>query len=89
MKTFKTLAASLCLASCAFVAVPAHATIEPNGISINGISINGISINGISINGISINGISINGISINGTAATGIAAGTPVAVTLPPETAGR
>jgi hypothetical protein len=79
MKSYRTLAAALCLASSAFVVVPAHAAIEPNGITINGITFNGITINGITFNGA----------ILNGTSTTGIAAGTPVAVTLPPETAGR
>jgi hypothetical protein len=73
MKTFKTLAAALVLATSAFASIPAQA----------GIIINGTAQNGFVLNGFNLNGIIINGIIINGTAAAGVESGAVVAVTLP------
>ncbi len=88
MKTFKTLAAALCLATAAIASFSAEAGMRANGIQINGIQINGIQINGIQINGFVLNGFVLNGrkqngFYLNGTFNTGIEAGTVVAVTLP------
>ena len=73
MKTFKTLAATLCLATAAFAAIPAQADVVRNGFVLNGFVVNGFVLNGFVLNGF----------VVNGTTDTGIKVGTPIAVTLP------